>query len=86
MNPELKKLEQIRKKCGYSLQFMAQKLEISKTYYYLIEKGKRRLSYDLARTISNILKCSTDELFMETFNVALGLGKDCDYVNEIENC
>ncbi len=44
----LEKLKKERIKHHYSCQLMSNKLKISKSYYWQLEQGKRRLSYNLA--------------------------------------
>lgn len=56
-------LENLRKKNNYSFLYMANKLNISKTYYWQIEKGQRRLSYHMAIKISDIFGLKPDCLF-----------------------
>jgi putative transcriptional regulator len=52
---------------GYTDQEMASLLKISKPYYCQIENGKRTLSYELAYSISRILKSKPDELFYNDY-------------------
>ena len=49
-------LKELRIRKGYSCQTMANKLNISKSFYWQIEKNQRRLSYDIAIKISEIFK------------------------------
>lgn len=63
----MEKLKNLREISKLSHRDMAKKLEISKTYYWQIENGKRRLSYDMAIRIANIFKLKPDELFYEYF-------------------
>ena len=48
-----------------SYQDMGDLLGISKTFYWQIENGKRRLSYERAIKIAKIFKVTPDELFYE---------------------
>lgn len=64
---KLENLKKCREEKGYSFNFMARKLLISKTFYWQIEKGKRRLSYENALKIANILGTTTDILFRDEF-------------------
>ena len=57
---KMKRLEK-----GYSGIYMAEQLGICKMYYYQLEKGERRLSYDMAIKIANIFDMKPDELFYE---------------------
>lgn len=61
----MKKLKEYRKKFNYSCQDMADKLEISKSFYWQIENGKRRLSYKTALEISRIFNLKPDDIFYE---------------------
>lgn len=61
----MNKLRQYRIKHNYSCQYMADKLEISKSFYWQIENGKRRLSYDTAVKIARVFKTKPDALFFE---------------------
>ncbi len=57
------KLREVRRNKGLTQREMAEKLKISKSYYCLIEKGKRGLSLELALKIAEILQKSIEELF-----------------------
>ncbi len=59
----LEKLISIRKKRGYSMQQIADKLNICVSYYCQLEQGKRNLYYKMAKDIANIFKMKPDELF-----------------------
>ncbi|MGP7819798.1 helix-turn-helix transcriptional regulator [Niallia sp. 01092] len=59
-----KKLREVRKKNGYTYQKMADKLGITKSYYWQIENGKRGLSYDQAVKIASIFQKTPDEIFL----------------------
>lgn len=61
------KLEEYRTKNNYSCQDMADKLSISKSFYWQIEKGKRRLSYTTACKIAKIFNVKPDVIFYEEF-------------------
>lgn len=63
----MNKLQQYRKKYNYSCQDMADKLNISKSFYWQIENNKRRLSYDIAFKIAKIFKVKPDNLFYEDY-------------------
>jgi len=63
----MSKLQQYRIKYNYSCQFMADKLNISKSFYWQIENGKRRLSYLTAIKIAEIFKVKPDDIFYEDF-------------------
>lgn len=54
-----------RLEAGFTLADMSDRLNISKTYYYHIENGTRRLSYFMAVEISDIFNTKPDILFYE---------------------
>ena len=62
------KLAKKREEKGITYQDMAEKLGISKCYYWQLEHKKRRLYYDLAKRIALILETKPDELFYEETN------------------
>lgn len=68
MNYELYKLKDIRKNKGYSVKKMADLLNISKTFYWQIEKGQRNLSYNMAIKISILLNSKPDDIFYNDFS------------------
>lgn len=61
----MNKLQEYRAKYNYSCQAMADKLNISKSFYWQIENGKRRLSYETAVKIAKIFNTKPDEIFYE---------------------
>ena len=63
----MNKLQQYRKKYNYSCQDMADKLNISKSFYWQIENYKRRLSYEAALKIAKIFKLKPDNIFYEDY-------------------
>lgn len=67
----MNKLESRRNEYKYSCDKMAHILGISKTYYWQIEKEKRRLTYDMAVKIANIFNTTPDDLFYERANKIL---------------
>ena len=58
-------LQKYRTKYNYSCQVMADKLNISKSFYWQIENGKRRLSYETAVKIAKIFNMKPDEIFYD---------------------
>lgn len=68
----MNKLQQYRIKHHYSCQFMADKLNISKSFYWQIENRKRRLSYEVALKIANIFNVKPDVLFFDEYNKKQG--------------
>jgi len=67
----MKKLMETRQKYGISLQDMANFLGVSKTFYWQIENEKRRLSYNNAVKIADILQTKPDDLFYEEFKAKI---------------
>lgn len=63
----MNKLQEKRVKYNYSCQDMANKLKISKSFYWQIENQKRRLSYETALKIAKIFKMKPDGLFYEDY-------------------
>lgn len=63
----MKKLKELRKAKKLTHQMMANSLNISKPFYWQIENNKRRLSYDMAVKIANILNTKPDEIFYQEF-------------------
>lgn len=58
------KLKNLRISKGYSINKMANTLNISSSYYSLIEAKKRKLSYDMAIKIAKIFNMKPDKLFL----------------------
>ncbi len=63
----LEKLQKLRKKEGYSLQDMADKLGVCRAFYWQLEHRKRRMTYDRAIEIANIFHMRPDDIFYEEF-------------------
>ncbi|MDD3048663.1 MAG: helix-turn-helix transcriptional regulator [Bacilli bacterium] len=61
----LKKLKEIRMAKGYTHQYMAGLLGISKAFYWQIENNKRNLSYRMAVKIAAIFELKPDDIFYE---------------------
>lgn len=60
----MKELKRIRKEKGYTIYDMAEKLDITPSYYSQLENKKRRLFYDMAFKISSIFNMKPDSIFM----------------------
>ena len=60
-----KKLFELRTINNYSFQKMADKLKISKSYYWELENKRRRLYYDMAIKIANIFDLKPDDIFYD---------------------
>lgn len=63
----LQKLQSLRKEKNETLGDVAKSVGISTEYYWMIENGKRNLSYDLAVKISNHFSKKPDEIFLGNF-------------------
>jgi putative transcriptional regulator len=61
----LEKLKTMRKSEGLTCQQVADLVGISKEYYWMIENGKRRLTYELAVKIAKVFKTSPDNIFLD---------------------
>ncbi len=62
-----KVLEQCRIEKGLSYQDMADRVKISKVYYWQIENNKRRILYEQAFKIAKALDKKPDDLFYHLF-------------------
>lgn len=67
MYNELLNLKNLRELNNLSNKKMADKLGISKTFYWQIENGQRNLSYEMAIRISKVLKSKPDKIFYDDF-------------------
>jgi len=61
----LDKLKEMRTKEVLTCQEVADQVNISKEYYWMIENGKRRLTYELAVKIASVFKSSPDYIFLD---------------------
>ena len=61
----MENLKKRRIENNLSHQDMGDLLGISKTFYWQIENGKRRLSYERALKIAKIFKVTPDEIFYD---------------------
>lgn len=59
----MKFLAKTRKKYNLNCTEMAKRLGISKTFYWQIEHGERRLYYEMAIRIADIFGMKPDDLF-----------------------
>lgn len=64
----MSKLKEVRLNAHLSCADMSKKLHISKVHYWQIEKRKRKLYYDMAIKIADILGMTPDSLFYEDYN------------------
>jgi putative transcriptional regulator len=58
------KLIDTRQENDMTLQQVADAIGVSKPYYYMIESGKRGLSYELAVKISSVFNKNPDDIFL----------------------
>jgi len=68
------KLKECRLQNGYTCLEMAGKLNITKTFYWQIENGKRTLNYKRAYQIAKIFGVKPDDLFYNDYKN----NKNCD--------
>ena len=61
------KLIQARKNKGETLEKVAESVGITTPHYWMIENGKRKLSYELAVKIANHFGVEPDDIFLETY-------------------
>lgn len=59
----LDKLRNLRIKNNFTYQDMADKVGISKAYYWQLENGNRNLYYDLAKKIAKVFNLKPDDIF-----------------------
>ena len=62
---KIEKLQLIRNNKNISYKNMAEMLGVSKTYYWQIENGKRRITYEFAKRIASIFNLKPDDIFYE---------------------
>ncbi|WP_121639517.1 helix-turn-helix transcriptional regulator [Virgibacillus sp. Bac330] len=62
----LDKLKKIRIKEGLTYQQVADEVGISKEYYWMIENGKRRLTYEHAVKIAKVFNSNPDYIFLDS--------------------
>ncbi len=60
---DTEKLRIIRKEKGYTIYDMAKMLNITASYYALLETKKRRMFYEMAYKIAAIFNMKPDNLF-----------------------
>ena len=60
-------LKELREEKGLSYEEMAEKLSISKSYYWQIEHKNRRLSYEMAKSIAEIFDLKPDDIFYDEY-------------------
>lgn len=60
-------LKKLRLKKGYTTQYMANILKISKPFYWQLESMNRRLSYSMAIKIADIFDAKPDKIFYNDY-------------------
>ncbi len=63
----MEELKKIRIRNKYSFNYMAQELNISKTYYWQLEHNQRRISYEMAFRIARVFEKKPDDIFYQNF-------------------
>ena len=63
----MENLIKLRMEKGLSYAQMAKLLDINKTFYWQIEHGKRRLSYNMAFNIARVFGLKPDDIFYEYY-------------------
>lgn len=58
-------LKILRERKHISYQSMANMLDVSLQYYWMIENGKRGLSYEMAVKIAKVLDTTPDYIFLD---------------------
>lgn len=65
INLSLEKLKKLRVNAKLTYQQVADLAGISKEYYWFIENGKRRLTYEMAIKIARVFNRKPDDIFFE---------------------
>lgn len=63
-----KRIQEYRKKRGFTQDQLSEILGISKNHLSSIERGKYSIKIDMLVQIMNILNCSADEIFCDVIN------------------
>ena len=63
----LNNLKVLRESKDISYQTMAEQLDVSLQYYWMIENGKRGLSYEMAIKIASVLGTTPDKIFLTKY-------------------
>ena len=64
-----KKLHELRIEKGYTCQIMADKLNISKCFYWQLENKQRCLTYKMAFKIAKIFNTKPDKIFLDELKI-----------------
>lgn len=65
----MNELRNLRVKNKYTCKDMADKLNISKPFYWQLENNKRRLSYEMAIRIASVFDTTPDKIFYKEFKI-----------------
>lgn len=60
----LERLKELRLSKGMTLKDIAEELDISLEYYWMLENEKRKLSYEMACKIAAIFQKTPDQIFL----------------------
>ena len=69
----MEKLKKLRLEKNYSCEYVAEHIGISKPHYWQLERGSKRLTYEMAVKIANFFKTTPDYLFYEEFKKLLNI-------------
>lgn len=61
---KLDKLKQLRLEKNLTLKNVADKVGITLEYYWMLENGKRNMSYEMACKIAAVFERTPDEIFL----------------------
>lgn len=61
----LERLKELRLSEGMTLKDIAEELNISLEYYWMLENEKRKLSYEMACRIAAIFQKTPDQIFFD---------------------
>lgn len=62
---KLNKLKSLRLERNLTLKNVAEKIGITLEYYWMIENGKRNLSYEMACKIAAVFDSTPDDIFFD---------------------
>lgn len=62
----MEKLKQAREESGLTMEKVADEIGITKSYYSMIENGKRGLSYPMAVKIAQVFGKEPDDIFLQS--------------------
>ena len=62
----MEKLKRAREESGLTMEKVADEIGITKSYYSMIENGKRGLSYPMAVKIAQVFGKEPDDIFLHS--------------------